>query len=138
MTRVRIGAAYRARDVRDVWAVQLSFDGGKNFRPVGKLEGPYQGMGKYLVVEDVPSGTRAALVCFAGTERNTCVLFDERISADYQEPHGGFAPVKITYTWEEGGRTRQDVHMARAAEEQYTIRCVDRPMMKSLALELAR
>jgi len=138
MTRLRIGAFYRARDARDAWVVQLSFDGGKSFREVGKLNGPHQGMGKYLVVEDVPPGTRAALVRFAGTERNTCVLFDERISADYKEPHGGFAPVKITYNWEEAGQTKQDVHVARAPHETYAIRCAGKPTMKAIVLELAR
>jgi hypothetical protein len=138
MTRLRIGAAYRARDVRDVWLVQVSFDGGKSFREVGRLKGPYQGMGSYLVVEDVPAGTRSALVRFTGTERNTCVLFDERISADYREAHGGFAPVKITYSWEEGGQPKRDDHVARAPNETYTIRCAGKPTMKSIVLELAR
>jgi hypothetical protein len=138
MTRLRIGAAYRARDRRDVWLVEVSFDGGKTFRAAGKLDGPYQGMGKYFVVADVPAGTRSALVRFSGTERNTCVLFDERIAADYREPHGGFAPVKVTYTWEEGGQPKQDVHVARRPNETYTIRCAGSPTMKSIALELAR
>jgi hypothetical protein len=138
MTRLRIGAAYRARDARDVWMVQVSFDSGKSFTEAGKLQGPYQGMGKYLVVDNIPSGTRSALVRFAGTQRNTCVLFDERISADYKEPHGGFAPVKITYNWEEGGQTKQDVHVAKSANETYSIRCKEKPTMKAIVLELAR
>jgi hypothetical protein len=138
MTRLRIGTASRARDARDVWLVQASFDDGKTFREIGKLKGPYQGMGHYLVYEDVPAGTRSALVRFSGTERNTCVLFDERISADYKEPQGGFAPVKITYTWEEAGQPRQDVHVARSPSETYTIRCSDRPIMKAITLQLVR
>lgn len=138
MTRLRIGAAYRARDARDVWMVQVSFDGGKTFQEVGRLNGPYQGMGKYFIVDNIPGGTRSALVRFAGTQRNTCVLFDERISADYKEPHGGFAPVKITYTWEEAGQLKQDVHVARTANEIYSIRCTDKPIMKAVVLELAR
>ena len=138
MTRLRIGVCYRARDVRDLWLVQASFDGGKTFREVGKLKGPYQGMGKYIVVEDIPTSTRSALVRFLGTERNTCVLFDERISADYKEPHGGFAPVKITYTWEEGGQTKRDVHVAQSPNETYSIQCEGKPTMKAIVLELAR
>ncbi len=137
MTRLRIGAAYRARDPRDDWRVQVSFDGGKSFQEVDQLKGPYQGMGKYVVVEKVPAGTRSALVRFAGTERNTCVLFDERISADYKEPRGAFAPVKITYLWEEAGQPKQHVHVARTANETYSIRCKETPTMKAITLELA-
>jgi len=138
MTRLRIGTASRARDARDVWLIQASFDDGKTFREVGKLKGPYQGMGHYLVMEDIPAGTRSAMIRFSGTERNTCVLFDERIAADYQEPHGGFVPVKITYTWDEAGQAKQDVHVARTPNETYTIRCADRPTMKAIVLELDR
>ena len=137
MSRLRIGVAYRARDIKDLWTVEASFDAGKNWRQIGELHGPYQGMGSYLIFDHIPPKTRTALVRFSGTERNTCVIFDARISADYVEPHGGFAPVKVTYRWEEAGQEKQDVHIARSDSEGYTIQCATKPLMKSIVLERA-
>jgi hypothetical protein len=137
LKRLRIGAYYRARDPRDVWAVQVSFNGAKSFRTVERLEGPFVGMGKHLVVSDIPAGTRSAHVRFAGTQRNTLILQNARIDADYKEPNGGFRPVKITYAWEENGAQKQNIHVVRQPEESYTITCADKPLMKSVALELA-
>jgi hypothetical protein len=137
MTRLRIGAFWRARDAKDLWDVQVSFDDGKTFKGVEKLTGPFVGMGKYIVVNDVPPGTRAALIRFAGTQRNTLVLQNTRIDADYREPHGGFRPVKVSYTWEENGKAKQDIHVARQPGETYTIACAAKPTMKSLVVELA-
>lgn len=136
MTRLRIGAYYRARDARDAWDVQVSFDGGKTFDAIDRLAGPFVGMGKAMTVSKVPAGTRAALVRFAGTQRNTLVLQNARIDADYREPEGGFRPVKITYAWEENGQPKQDIHIARTFEP-YSITCASKPVMKSLTVELA-
>ena len=137
MKRIRIGSFYRARDARDVWELQVSFDGGQTFHTVDRLAGPYVGMGKYTVVSDVPARTRTARVRFKGTQRNTLVLQNLRIDADYTEPHGGFAPVKVTYTWEESGQPRQDVRVVKQPHESYTINCAAKPTMKSIVLELA-
>jgi hypothetical protein len=138
MTRLRIGCHYRARDTRDGWAIAASFDGGKIFHPVGQLEGGHAGFSKYLVFDQVPSGSRSALIRFAGEQRNTTLILDLRISADYREPHGGFTPVQVTYAWEEAGQTKQDTHVARSAAETYTIHCAEKPVMKSIALQLAQ
>jgi hypothetical protein len=85
---------------------------------------------------DVPAGARSALVRFAGTSRNATGIFDCRIDADYREPHGGFRPVKVTYTWDENGQAKEDVHVARTANENYTINCAAKPVMKAIVLEL--
>ena len=137
MKRLRIGAYYRARDPRDVWEAQVSFDGAKSFRTVERLEGPFVGMGKSVLVSDIPAGTRSAHVRFAGAQRNTLVLQNARIDADYREPNGGFRPVKITYSWEENGKLKHNTHVTRRPQESYTITCADKPLMKSIALELA-
>ncbi len=137
MTRLRFGGQYRARDKADGWDLLVSFDDGKTFRKAGRFEGPTAGFCKYVTVGDVPAGTRSALVRFAGQQRNTTCLFQVRIDADYRQASGGFAPVKITYAWEENGQERKDVHVARAAEEAYTLRCAARPLMKSIVLERA-
>ncbi|MCY3022843.1 MAG: hypothetical protein NTW87_28010 [Planctomycetota bacterium] len=138
MTRLRFGGFYRARDAKDGWDYQVSFDGGKTFKTVDRAAGPCQGCCKYVVVSDVPAGTKAAQVRFVGEQRNTLCLFDFRIDADYKEPNGGFRPVKITYVWDEGGTEKKDVHVAQKPEETYTINCAAKPTMKSLIVELAQ
>ncbi len=138
LKRVRFGAHYRARDAREGWLLQVSTDGGKTFREAAKLMGPQPGSCRYVTFDQVPAGTRKALVRYQSTpQRNTLCLFDFRIDADYAEPAGGFRPVKITYVWEEEGAEKRDVHVATKAAETYTITCAKPPLMKSLILELA-
>jgi hypothetical protein len=137
MVRLRFGAHYRARDPRDGLDYQVSFDGGKTWRAVARAAGPTAGDCKYVVHSDVPAGTRAALVRFAGTNRNATGILNFRIDADYREPRGGFRPVRVTYTWEEDGQARQHVHVAHKPQERYTIPCQGRPVMKAITLELA-
>jgi len=136
MTRLRFGGHYRLRDQRDQWEAQVSFDDGKTFKTVATQAGPYQGICQYITVTDIPPGTRAAQVRWVGRQRNTTCLFFVRIDADYKQPQGGFVPVKITYTWDEAGVAKQDVHIARSPQENYTITCAAKPTMKSIALEL--
>jgi hypothetical protein len=137
LVRLRFGCHYRARDAKDGWDLQVSFDGGKTFQNVDRAAGPTAGSCKYVTFADVPAGTRKALVRFAGTQRNTTCLFDYRIDADYKEPRGGVRPVKVTYLWEENGQPKQDVHVTKEAEESYTINCAEKPVMKSIILERA-
>ena len=136
MTRLRFGGHYRARDKADKWDAQVSFDDGKTFKTVDTYAGPCQGKCQYTTVSDIPAGTRAAQVRWVGDQRNTTCLFLVRIDADYKTPAGGFRPVKTTYTWEEGGVEKKDVHVAAKPEEAYTIKCEGKPEMKSLVLEL--
>jgi len=138
MVRLRFGCHYRARDAADGWDMQISFDDGKTFKTIDRAGGPSKGNCKYLSVSDIPAGTRKALVRFSGQQRNTACIFDFRIDADYKEPAGGFAPVKITYVWEENGQEKKDEHVASKAEDTYTIECAGKPTMKSLIVELAR
>jgi hypothetical protein len=140
MTRLRISAGWRARDAKgDGWETLVSFDGGKTFNQVenGTLQGGSKGESRYLIVPSVPSGTRSAKVRFAGKQANTTVMFDVRIDADYVEPAGAFKPVKITYTWEEGGQTKTDTHVSKTANDAYSITCGPNAMVKSYTMELA-
>lgn len=137
LVRLRFGAHYRARDARDGLDYLVSFDGGANWKTAGRAAGPTPGDCKYVTFEGVPAKARAALVRFAGTSRNATGIFNFRIDADYREPRGGFRPVKVTYAWEEAGRPKRHVHVARRPREAYTIRCDARPLMKSLTVELA-
>jgi hypothetical protein len=138
MVRLRFGCHYRARDAKDGWDMQVSFDGGKTFKTVDRAAGPFKGNCKYVTVSDIPAGTKEAVVKFSGQQRNTTCIFDFRIDADYREPSGGFAPVKITYVWDEGGQEKRDVHVARKPDETYTIECAAKPTMKSLVVERAK
>lgn len=137
MTRLRFGGFYRLRDARDAWDMQVSFDGGKTFKSVAQQAGPHQGICKYVTVSDVPAGTKAAQVRWVGAVRNTTCIFTLRIDADYRLPHGGFAPVKITYIWDEDGVEKRDVHIARTPHDAYDVVCAAKPVMKSIVLELA-
>jgi len=137
MTRIRFGSNYRARDVKDGWEYQLSFDGGKTFKTVASASGPTASNGKYITYAEIPAGTKQALVRWSGKQVNVACVFRFSIDADYKEPHGGFAPVKITYHWEENGQPKQDVHIAKSPSEEYPIKCGEKVVMKSITLELA-
>jgi len=137
MVRLRFGAHYRARDARDGLDYQVSFDEGQTWRTVDRAAGPTPGDCKYVVFGAIPAGTRSALVRYAGTSRNATGLLNFRIDADYREPFGGFRPVRVTYSWEENGQPKQDVHVVRRQQESYSITCASKPVMKSIVLELA-
>jgi hypothetical protein len=138
MVRLRVGGHYRARDRADGWELQVSFDGGRSFRKVDRCAGPTPGHSQYVSVTDVPAGTRTALVRWSGRQRDTTCLFGFRIDADYREPSGGFAPMKVTYVWSERGVEKRHVHVARTPDESYRIDCVDRPVMRTLIVERVR
>jgi hypothetical protein len=137
MTRLRFGAHYRARDERDGYDMQVSFDDGKTFKTVDRLAGPTPGHCHYITYSDVPAGTTSAKVRFSGQQRNVTCMFNFRIDADYKEPRGGFRPVKITYAWEENGMAKQDVRIAKQPNENYVINCASKPLMKSITVEVA-
>ena len=139
MTRLRFGTFYRARDAKDGWDYQVSFDKGATWKTVGQALGPFPGNCEYVTVEDVPKAAREALVRFSGKPlRNTSCIFAVRIDADYTEPYGGFRPVKITYVWDENGVEKRDVHVASQPNETYKINCASKPIMKYIAIELAK
>jgi hypothetical protein len=136
MQRIRFGLSGRVHDKNDLWNLQVSYDDGKTFKTVDSLKGPARYASKWVTVSDVPAGTRKALIRYSAENAAAAMIFNFRIDADYKEPAGGFAPVKITYTWTENGKEKQDIHIARSADEAYTIKCEGKPAMKSIALEL--
>jgi hypothetical protein len=137
MTRLRISSHWRARDERDGFQVQVSFDEGETFTTIDTLPGPYRGMTRYTVFEDVPAGTQEALVRFVGRQVNTAALWDIRIDADYAEPNGGFVPVRITYEWDEAGEAKRHSELVAQAAHQYTINCGPEARVRSYTVELA-
>jgi hypothetical protein len=139
MTALRISAVWRARGAKDGFDVQASYDGGRTFSTIGNghLQGGTKGESRYLIVKDVPPGTRAAQVRLAGKQADTALMFDWRIDADYAEPTGAFKPVRITYVWDEDGHPKSHVHVAKSPSETYAITCGPKTVVKSFAMELA-
>jgi len=137
MVRIRLSAHYRSRNAADGWDVMVSFDKGGTWKKLDRFGGPIVATCKSTLCEEIPEGTREALVKFVGSQRNTTCIFDLRIDADYVEPAGGFRPVKVTYLWTEGGKQKQDVHIAKSPGETWEITCGNSPVMKSFIVELA-
>jgi hypothetical protein len=133
--RLRLGAHFRARDARDTWTVEGSFDNGSTWKPMGQLKGPTPGHSASLSLTDVPTGSRSALVRLAGVQRNTLGLFDLRIDADHAEPNGGFAPVKVTYAFDDVKEPKTVSFVASKPSETWTIRCAEKPSLKSIVIE---
>ena len=138
LVRLRFGCNFRARDARDGWDLQASFDGGATFVTAGRAAGPTGiGSSTYLVLERIPAGTRTVLVRFAGQQVNTTMISGLRIDADYRPPAAGFLPMRITYHWREDGQERSDVHVTATADEHYVIHCAGRPSMDTITMEVA-
>lgn len=139
MSRIRMNAHYRARESgRDGYVVQVSFDDGKTFKDVEKLQDANPASSKYFTIGDVPAGTKKAQIRFVGKERNATMIFDLRMDADYKEPAGGFKPVKVTYCWEEDGQPKTSEHIAKTANDTWTIKCGPKTVCKSISMELAK
>ncbi|HTM19344.1 MAG TPA: hypothetical protein VL172_02515, partial [Kofleriaceae bacterium] len=137
MVRLRFGGFYRNWSDQDAWDYSVSFDGGKTFTKVCDAPKQMAGCTKYVTVTDIPKGTRSALVRYHVKVAAATFLGSYRIDADYVAPNAGFAPVKVTYAWTEGGEAKSDVHVAKQADEAWTIACPTKPTMTSIALELA-
>jgi hypothetical protein len=139
ITRIRTSIGWRARDARDQWQVQVSYDGGSSFHdvPDGTLQGGTTGETRYLTIANVPTGTREAKLRLAGKQVNTTQIVDLRIDADYAQPAGGFKPVKITYLWEEDGKPVSHVHVARSPNEAFTLTAGANSVPRSFTMELA-
>ncbi len=135
LTRLRFGCGYKAGSKGEGWDLQVSFDDGKTFKTVDRAAGPARIAGKWVTCTEIPSGVRKALVRYSAVSRGDLILWRHRIEADYREPGGGFAPVKITYRWEENGQPREDVHIARSPSETYSIKCAQTPVLKSISIE---
>ena len=136
LKRIRIAASYRARDKRDSYAVDISFDKGKTWKPVGTLAGPGRTLCTNLLFSKVPPGATRGQLRFTAKVINTLNLSDLRIDCDYKLPNGGFRPVQVTYLWEESGAEKKDVHVATKPLETYTINLAAEPKLRSIVLEL--
>jgi hypothetical protein len=137
MNRIRLSSCYRARDKKDSYTVDVSYDEGKTWKPAGALAGPGRTLITNLVVDKLPAGTKKAQLRLTAKVINTLTVSDLRIDCDYKLPFGGFRPVQITYLWDESGAEKKDVHVAATALDSYTINVAGEPKLKSIVLELA-
>ena len=135
IARIRMSAGVRNFDVASSWDLQVSFDDGKTFKTIGQVAPAAAGNSTYAVCTEIPANTRKALARFAGHKKGDTILLAFRVDADYKEPHSAFAPVKITYTWDENGQPKQDIHIAKQPAETWTIKCESKPAMKAIVLE---
>jgi len=144
MARLRVSDYFISQGQDSMFLIEVSFDDGKTWKTVDQptKDDLYQEgrkfVARYVTASDVPPGTRAALVRYRAVGNSTKSLCNARIDADYKEPAGGVSPVQVTYLWQEGGVEKKDVHVAKTAEETYTITCGATPVMKSMILELAQ
>ncbi|HTL52258.1 MAG TPA: hypothetical protein VL860_06780, partial [Planctomycetota bacterium] len=138
ITHVRFGCHYRAMDARDKWELQVSFDAGKSWTTAGTCEGGVKGSCKYVTFDTPPKGAKQVQVRYLGTQVSESILFSYCINVDYVEPHAGFRPVQVTYVYDEDGKEKRNVHVAKSAQETYTIECATKPVLKSLIVELAK
>ena len=138
ITRVRLGVHWRARDPKDGYNVVASFDGGKTWKDVCKLDQANPAKSTYVVFKDIPAGVREAQLKFEGTQRNTTCIFDLRVDVDYKEPAGGFRPVKVTYVWTEGGKEKTDAHVCQSPKDTWTITCGEGTVANSYTVELVQ
>jgi hypothetical protein len=137
MTRLRLSASYRTWDEKSKWDFEVSFDGGKTFKKVGEGKPQKGGRNAYVVVNEVPAGTKEAQVRYIGHGAGTNVLGSFRIDADYKTATMGFSPIKVTYSWEENGQEKKNEFIAKEERQSYTINCAEKPKMKSIVLEVA-
>ena len=136
LKRLRFGCHYRALAPKAGWDLDVSFDHGATWKTAGRASGPTPGYCTDVVFSEIPPGTREAWVRYSGTSfRNATVLYGFRINADYLEPCGGWSPIKVTYRWEEEGKAKEYVFVARTSEATFTIDCAAKPVMTSLILE---
>jgi hypothetical protein len=132
---IRAGCFFRGP--ADSYEVQVSCDGGKTFKTISTTPELSGDACNSLnpTTTDMPAGAKTALVRYAakGGSMNTFWIV-----ADYKPLAAGFRPVQVTYTWDEDGKEKTDVHVAKAADDTYMIKCDAKPTMKSIVLELAK
>ncbi|MCL2639490.1 MAG: hypothetical protein FWD53_01460 [Phycisphaerales bacterium] len=134
IVRVRASSWYRCYRDADAFVAEASFDEGKTWVNVGTFDGVARSMSRQIALEGdkIPAGAKS--VQFRTTKKGGGNLQDLRIDIDYKEPNGGFMPIKITYDWDGGSHT----HIAKTANENYTIKCDTKPVLKSITMEIAQ
>jgi hypothetical protein len=137
LVRLRFGCSYRAPTADECWDYEVSFDEGATWIEAGRASGPQRMHAVFTTFDRIPPKVHRALVRFRGTARSELVIFRHIVHADYREPAGAFAPIRITYTWSENGQAKKDEHVAQTPSDGWTIRCESPPLLEELTLERA-
>ena len=143
--RLRVGVFYRCRAQAKPgvanWTFRASTDDGATWHEVGVL-GDTLGDKAWGTAAnlawDVPAERRATRMLVRIDGRNhwgAMLIHNLRLDADYDEPSGGIAPVKVSYAWSEGGQAKSAVRTVEKAEERWTITCAEKPTMTSITIE---
>lgn len=137
MTRLRLFGYWVAATPADGVNIQVSYDEGKTFKVAVKFGKSETFDSRYVEVTDIPTGTKSALVRYELNKANSIQLQNFCVYADYKMPNSGFTPIQITYTWDEAGVEKKDVHVADKAQDVYKVTCTEEPTMKSIVLQRA-
>ena len=114
MTRIRMGGFYRARAPRTATRCRSPSTTARPSDLSARWPARSAATRNTRRLDKIPAGTKSVKVRFAGRTQNTTMMFNFRIDADYKLPNSGFAPVQVTYLWEEGG-ARQEGRSRRQA-----------------------
>ena len=132
---IRAGCFYRGP--ADGCEVQVSLDGGKSFKTISTTPTLSGDNCNSLnpTTREIPAGAKSVQVRYNVKGAQAINTF--WIVLDYKPAAAGFSPVKVTYVWDEDGKEKTDVHVAKTPEDTYKIKCDSKPTMKSIVLELA-
>ncbi len=143
--RLRVGVFYRCRAQSKPgvanWTFRASTDDGTTWHEVGVLGDTLGekawGTAANLAWE-VPVELRGKRMLVRIDGRNhwgAMLIHNLRLDADYLEPEGGLAPVKVSYAWSEDGQAKSAERTVEQADERWTIRCGAKPTMTSITIE---
>ncbi len=138
MVGLRYGAQIRARGVKDLVALSLSFDGGKSWRDAGRIAGPTPGTTRYFQFTALPPGVRKGLLRFTLTGDNTVGIFNFRLDADYKDTlaSAAFRPFTVTHRWRENGELKSKSVQIPHLPYEYNIVAGTNPEMDSVTYEM--
>jgi hypothetical protein len=149
MTRLVYGGRFYNRAPKAQINLEHSFDGGKTWQTSYTLTEtrPPWDVIHYEKVDDVPSGTRAALVRYrwqaSEAGANACSIFDVRMEANYKPADAGPRPLEVTFTWNERQAdysllARSHTQSVEQLPARYTINVggADHPVVDSLRISV--
>jgi hypothetical protein len=131
---LRFCAQIRARGVRDLIRVLVSFNDGKDWREAARLAGPTPGHTATFRFTDIPKNIRHALLRFELTGNNTIGVMSFRVDADYLDSRAakGIAPFDVIYRWKEEGQEKTQRAHVTELPSRFTIETKAAPEMMSV------
>lgn len=123
LAALRFCAHVRARGKKDAVRMMVSTDAGSTWREAGRLSGPTPATTGAFRFDDLPAGTRKALLRFELTGNGTIGIFSFRVDADYRDPLAATVarPFQVVHRWAEGGREASHTETVRTLPTTYRI-----------------